>query len=74
MSENVGRSSFTVPEIAERNHVSVPTVYRAISSGKLKSIQLGEGKRRGIRITLEQESAWHAASARSADVSSLNHE
>jgi excisionase family DNA binding protein len=70
----IGRASFTVPEIAERNHVSVPTVYRAIQSGKLQTITLGEGKRRGIRITLEQEKAWHSACTRSADVASLNHE
>jgi excisionase family DNA binding protein len=74
MNEPVGRSAFTVEEIAERNHVSVPTVYRAIRSGKLQAITLGTGTRRAVRITLEQERAWHHACTRSADVASLNHE
>ena len=60
MSE--GRASFTVAEIAQRNAVSRITVYRAIAAGKLKASRLGDGERRGLRITPAAEVEWIALS------------
>jgi excisionase family DNA binding protein len=47
----VGRSSYTVNEIAERNKVHVSTVNRWIVSGQIKSIKVGKLR----RITVNQE-------------------
>ena len=50
-SIEVGRSSYTVNEIAERNKVHVSTVNRWIASGRIKSIKVGKLR----RITVNQE-------------------
>lgn len=49
----VGRSSYTVNEIAERNKVHASTVNRWIASGRIKSIKVG--KLRRITVNQEQE-------------------
>lgn len=48
---DVGRSSYTVSEIAERNRVHISTVNRWIASGRLRSLKLGKLR----RITADQE-------------------
>jgi excisionase family DNA binding protein len=47
----VGRSSYTVNEIAERNKVHISTVNRWIASGRLRSVKVGKLR----RITVNQE-------------------
>jgi excisionase family DNA binding protein len=47
----VGRASYTVNEIAERNKVHVSTVNRWIASGRIRSIKVGKLR----RITVNQE-------------------
>jgi excisionase family DNA binding protein len=51
---SIGRSSFTVNEIAIRNSVHVSTVNRWIASGRLRSTKIGKLR----RITVEQERAF----------------
>jgi excisionase family DNA binding protein len=48
---DVGRSSYKVSEIAERNRVHISTVNRWIASGRLRSIKIGKLR----RITVDQE-------------------
>jgi excisionase family DNA binding protein len=50
-SIGLGRASYTVNEIADRNRVHVSTVNRWIASGRIKSIKVGKLR----RITVNQE-------------------
>lgn len=61
METKVERSSFTVAEIANRNHLGVATIWREISANKLAARKLG----RRTLITLEDERAWLEAMPRS---------
>ncbi len=61
MENKVERSSYTVAEIASRNHLGVATIWREIAANKLAARKLG---RRTI-ITLEDERAWLDAMPRS---------
>jgi excisionase family DNA binding protein len=56
--EKSERTSFTIKEVAARNAVSRVTVYRAIASGQLHAVRLGEGDRRGLRVTPVAEQDW----------------
>ena len=57
---SVERRSYTVAEIASRNHLGVATIWREISAQKLLARKLG---RRTI-ITAEDERAWLEAMPR----------
>lgn len=71
MSENLAAQEaahqppvlFTPKDIAARSQISLRSVYKAISDGRLKVLHLGTGTRGSIRITLEQERDWHNSCA-----------
>lgn len=68
--QDPGRASFSIKEVAERNGVSVGTVYNAIKAKRLQVINLGTGARGAVRVTPEQEQAWlHACVDVPAEVS-----
>jgi len=54
----VGRASFKLSEVAERNSISPATVYRHVSEGLLKVVCFGSGKRPVMRVTPQQEADW----------------
>lgn len=41
----VDRLAYTVPEAAESLHLSLPSVYNLINSGRLRSVKLGKSRR-----------------------------
>jgi excisionase family DNA binding protein len=69
MTAPTDRASFTLKEIAERNAVSVPTVYRHVKYGTLKVTKLGTGKRPTMRVTIAQEAQWLESLAGGQDAS-----
>jgi hypothetical protein len=52
----LGRASFSVREVAQRNGVSVRLIYREITEGRLAAVLPGES--RFMRITCDAERLW----------------
>lgn len=61
MHDNTQRTSYSVAEIAARNHLGIATIWREIAANKLAARKLG----RRTLITAEDERAWLDAMPRS---------
>ena len=54
-TRDVGRGSYSLLEIAERNNTGLTFIYQEIRRGRLKTVRLGRLR----RVTPEQEAEWH---------------
>ncbi len=52
--DDISRSAFTVREIAARNGLSHPSVYKEIAAGRLRTFKVGRAR----RISTEAEQEW----------------
>jgi excisionase family DNA binding protein len=55
---NLHVSLLTVPEVAERLHVSIQTVRRRIATGELPVVRLGGGPQAPVRVDPDELEEW----------------